>query len=210
MAKYIKQELSDMLKTGKQRVYYRLKIERNVDFQEFIERVCSHHSGISQGEAMKVLMTAADTLAGLMAEGYSVSLDGWGVFKATLGLERDKEMDTLEDDTPKRNARSLCINGVNFQADKALVRNTRIRCKLERGGVSRLCRSPYTPKERLQKALDYLKKHKAMKVKHYMTLTNLSHTVAAKELRDFSQDSSSGITTIGRGSGLTYIPSTVL
>ena len=46
MAKYIKQEVPDMQKTGEQKVFYRLKVERNVDFQEFIQRLCSRHSGI--------------------------------------------------------------------------------------------------------------------------------------------------------------------
>ena len=37
MAKYIKQELPDLHKTGEKKAYYRLKIERNIDFQHFIQ-----------------------------------------------------------------------------------------------------------------------------------------------------------------------------
>ena len=46
MEKYIKQEVPDMQKTGEQKVFYRMKVERNIDFQEFIHipqlpmRVC--------------------------------------------------------------------------------------------------------------------------------------------------------------------------
>ena len=36
MEKYIKQEVPDMQKTGEQKVFYRMKVERNIDFQEFI------------------------------------------------------------------------------------------------------------------------------------------------------------------------------
>ena len=32
MAKYIKQELPDLHKTGEKKAYYRLKTERNIDF----------------------------------------------------------------------------------------------------------------------------------------------------------------------------------
>ena len=52
MTKYIKQEVPDMQKTGEQKVFYRLKVERNIDFQEFIQKLCTYHSGISHGEAL--------------------------------------------------------------------------------------------------------------------------------------------------------------
>ena len=207
MAKYIKQEVPDMLKTGEQKAFYRLKVERNVDFQEFIERLCSYHSGISRGEALRVLVSASDVLAELLGEGYSVTLDDWGTFKATIGLEEDKEMDTINGDETKRNARSLRLNGVNFQADKKLVRNARHHCKLEREGIIRVKRSPYTKEERLQKALEYLEEHGALKVSQYMELTGQAHTTAACELRAFSRDASSGIVSVGRGSAVVYVKS---
>ena len=205
MAKYIKQEVPDMKKTGEQKVFYRLKTERNVDFQEFVGKLCSHHSGISRGEALRVLIAASETLSELLGKGYSVTLEDWGTFKATIGLEEGKELDTIDGDETKRNARSLCLDGVNFQADKGLVRNASRHCKLERAGVARVNRSPYTREERLQKALDYLEENKVLKVKQYMQLTGLSHTTAACELRAFSRDASSGITSVGRAPAVVYV-----
>ncbi len=205
MAKYIKQEMTDLQKTGEQKSFYRMKVERNIDTQEFVERMCHPGSGLSRGEAVSVLIRAADTLAALLAEGYSVSLDEWGTFKATIGLEKDKDMDTIDGDEPKHNARSLRVDGVNFRTDRKLVLNINRRCQLERAGVSRLRISPYTKEERLQKAKDYIEEHKAMRVKHYMALTGLSHTVAAKELREFSEDKESGITSMGRGVTVVYV-----
>ena len=205
MAKYIKQEMPDMKKTGEQKVFYRMKVERNIDFQEFIQQVCSHHKGITRGEALRVLVSASETLAELLGEGYSVTLDDWGTFKATIGLEEGKEMDTLDGDETKRNARSLHLNGVKFQADKKLVRNARRRCKLERAGVVRVNRSPYTKEERLQKALDYLEENKVLKVSQYMELTGLAHTTAANELRAFSRDASSGIISVGSRPAVVYV-----
>ena len=70
-----------MQKTGEQKVFYRMKVERNIDFQEFIRKVCSHHTGITRGEALRVLVSASDVLAELLGEGYSVTLDDWGTFK---------------------------------------------------------------------------------------------------------------------------------
>ncbi len=205
MAKYIKQELPDLHKTGEKKAYYRLKTERNIDFQHFIDHISSHHSGISKGEAIRVLMHATDALTELLAEGYSVTIDEMGIFKATIGLGEEKEMDTFESGTPKRNARSLRVDGVNFLADKKLIGNVNRHCKLERAGVTRLRRSPFTKEEHLQEALEYLETNGAMKVKHYMAITGLSHTVAGKELCEFELDATSGIASIGRFAGKVYV-----
>ena len=205
MAKYIKQEVPDMKKTGEQEVFYRLKVERNVDFQEFIQKLCAYHSGISRGEALRVLVSASDVLAELLGEGYSVTLDDWSTFKATIGLEEGKEMDTIDGNESKRNARSLFLNEVNFQANKKLLRNARRHCKLERADITRIHRSPYSKEERLQKALDYLEENKVLKVRQYMELTGLAHTTAANELRDFSRDASSGIVSVEKGVTVVYV-----
>lgn len=205
MAKYIKQEIPDMLKTGQTKAFYRLKVERNISFDKFVERMCHPGSGLTRGEAVKVLLTASDTLAEMLAEGYSVSLEDWGIFKAAIGLEPDKEMDTIDGTGAKRNARSLRVNDIVFQADKKLVYNVNRQCKLERAGVARVRRSSYTREERLQKAMEYISEHGYMRVKHYMELVGLSHTTAACELRAFSEDASSGIDSMGRGSTLVYV-----
>lgn len=205
MARYIKQELPDLHKTGEKKAYYRMKTKRKIDFNQFVDLISSHNSGISRGEAFRVLMHATDILAELLAQGYSVTIDEMGTFKATIGLVRDKEMDSFEEGTPKLNARSLRVDGVSFKADKRLILNVDKRCDLKRAGVSRLCRSPFSKEERLQKALEYLNAHGAMKVKDYMELTSLSHTVAAKELREFEHDAASGITSIGRLAGKVYV-----
>ena len=194
-----------MHKTGEKKAYYRMKTERKIDFNQFIDLISSHNSGISRGEAFHVLTHATDILAELLAEGYSVTIDEMGTFKATVGLVDDKEMDSFDEGTPKLNARSLRVDGVSFQADKRLIANVDSRCDLKRAGVSRLCRSPFSKEERLQKALEYLNAHGAMKVKDYMELTSLSHTVAAKELREFEHDAASGITSIGRLAGKVYV-----
>ena len=205
MARYIKQELPDLHKTGEKKAYYRMKTKRKIDFNQFVDLISSHNSGISRGEAFRVLMHATDILAELLAQGYSVTIDEMGTFKATIGLVSDKEMDSFEEGTPKLNARSLRVDGVSFKADKRLILNVDKRCDLKRAGVSRLCRSPFSKEERLQKALEYLNAHGAMKVKDYMELTSLSHTVAAKELREFEHDVASGITSIGRLAGKVYV-----
>lgn len=205
MAKYIKQEMPDIRQTGEQKVYYRLKTTRNMDSKEFIRSLNSSFAGMSEADITRVLIGAADHLAQLLGEGYSVTLDGIGSFKATIGLEEDKEPDTLDGKEQKRNAQSLRLKGVNYRADKALIKKASRHCKLERGETRRIHRSPYTKEERLGLALDYLEKHGAMKVTDYVELTGLSRTTATMELQEFRRDATSGIDFIGRGSAKVYI-----
>ena len=205
MAKYIKQEMPDIRQTGEKKIYYRLKTKTHVDFPHFIETLHRSNNGISEADAIRVLLSAADLLAELLGKGHSVTLDGIGTFKATIGLEEDKELDTLDGNEPKRNARSLRLKGVNFRADKELIKKARKDCQLQREGTVRIHRSPYTKEQRLNLALEYLEKHGAMKIADYMELTGLSRTTATLELQEFRRDMNSGIDFIGRGSAKVYV-----
>lgn len=205
MAKYIKQELPDLQQTGEQKVYYRLKTNRNIDTPEFVRSLSHAFNGMKEGDIIRVLMATADHLGELLGEGYSVTLNGIGNFKATIGLEEDKELDTLDGNETKRNARSLQLKGVNYRADKELIKKASQHCKLEREGIARIHRSPYSKEERLTLALEYLEKHGAMKVANYMEMTGLSRTAATLELQEFRRDITSGIDFIGRGSAKVYV-----
>ena len=205
MAKYIKQEMNDLSGKGEEKVYYRLQTERNISFNELTQQIEQHHGMMNRGLVKNVMTHIVDAMAELLGDGYSVTIDGLGTFKASIGLEEDKVMDTFEGDETKRNARSLRLTGINYRADKELIKKSNCHCKLERAGEARLHRSPYTQEERLQLALQYLSEHGAMRVAEYMELTGLSRTKAAMELRAFRQDASSGITFIGRGSAKVYV-----
>ena len=205
MAKYIKQEMPDLRQTGEQKVYYRLKTERNIDSKEFILSLHSTFSGMSEADITRVIIATAGHLGKLLGQGYSVTLDGIGTFKATIGLEEEKEPDTLDGTEPKRNAQSLQLKGVNFRADKQLIKTASSNCKLKREGTARIHRSPYSKEERLALALKHLEEHGAMKVSDYVNLTGLSQTAARMELKEFRQDPDSGIDFIGRGSAKVYV-----
>ncbi|MBQ8266735.1 MAG: DNA-binding protein [Bacteroides sp.] len=205
MAQYIKQEMPNLNGTEEPQVYYRLKTNRNISSKEFVKHISRNDSAVDRGEIEGVLIRIADGLAELLGNGYSVTLDGVGTFKAGLGLKRDKEMDSFEEDETKRNARSLQLTSINYRADKTLVREANRRCKLERYGESRLRKSPYTKEQRLQFALEFLDKNSAMRIGDYMQLTGLSRTTATMELKAFRQDPASGITFVGRGSQKVYV-----
>lgn len=205
MAKYIKQEMTDLNGVGKPQAYYRMEHTGRVMMTEFVRRIATSGSGVSEGTVLHVLSQSVDVLAQLMAEGHTVTVDGLGTFSAALGVCPGKEMDQLDAGGPKRNAQSIEVNQVRFRPDKRLVQEVDRRCALERGGVCRLCRSPYTRTERLERARDFLKEHALMRVSDYMSLVGLSHTAAVRELQSFRSDASTGIAASGRGAGLVYV-----
>ena len=205
MAKYIKQEMIDLSGKGEERVYYRLQTERNIDFKELTQQIEEHHNLMNRGLVNSVMAYVVDEMAELLGKGYSVTIDGLGTFLASIGLEEDKDMDTFDDDDTKRNARSLRLTGIFYRSDKELVKKANRHCKLERAGESRLHHTPYTKEERLKLAHQYLEEHGAMRVVEYMELTGLSRTKAPLELKEFRQDTSSGITFVGRGSAKVYV-----
>lgn len=170
MAEYIKQEMCDLNGTGEKPVYYRMKIQRNMDMEDFVERITYPGSGLSRGSVIQVMTTVAEHLAYCMAEGQSVTLDG-----------------------------------INYRADKELVRETNLRCDLRRGGISRVRKSPFTEEERRTRALDYLHEHPFLRIQDYMAVTGLKRSSANRELLRLSSDPTSGITVSGYGSHRVYV-----
>jgi predicted histone-like DNA-binding protein len=205
MAKYIKQEMIDLSGKGEEKAYYRMQSEGNIGFKEFAQFVGKNNHVMSKVLVENVLSCAMESMAELLGKGYSVTIDGLGTFKASIGLEEDKEMDTFDGDETKRNARSLRLTGINYRADKTLIKNANQHCKLERAGESRLHHTPYSKEERLKLAQQYLEEHGAMRVVEYMELTGLSRTKATLELKEFRQDATSGISFVGRGSAKVYV-----
>lgn len=205
MAEYIKQEMSDLHRTGDKRVYYRMKVEQNLDMEHFVKRITYPGSGLSKGNVIQVMTMVAEQLAVCMAEGHSVTLDDIGTFKARLGVKKDKAIDSLDDDEPKRNARSIEVNGILFRAEKKLIQETNQRCDLRRGGISRIWKSPFTEEERQARALEYLKEHPFLRIQDYMAINGMKRTSATLELQRLSSDPASGITISGYGSHRVYV-----
>ena len=205
MAEYIKQEMPDLTGKGESACYYRMKIYKNVTMEDFIEDVAQPGSGLNPGMVKHVITQVTNKLAWLMATGNSVTIEGLGTFKPTLGVSRFKEMDTLEGEEAKRNAQSIEVNGVNFRVDPALVRQTDHYCTVHRGKSCRLHKSPYTREERLALALQFLDGHAQMCVDDYVRMTGLSRTTAVRELKAFREDPQSGIDFRGFGSHKVYV-----
>ena len=204
MAEYIKQEMTDLNGTGENKVYYRMKRNLHFSHEDFLEWMSNADPFITK-HAESVLKHMTHQLAIAMALGHSVTIEGLGTFRAGIGLKKGKELDGLEEGESTRNAQSLQVTDVYYRPDKELVRDVDMNCTLTRGGTQRIRKQKYTREERLQLALDYLEKHKTMRVADYKALTGLSRTAATLELQLFRDDPDTGITYTGNGTHKIYI-----
>lgn len=207
MAKYIKQEMADLRGDGQQKSYYRMKVERNIGTEELIRHMTHPGSGLSTAMAVHVIEALGEQLARELAEGYSVTIDGIGTFRASLGLDRKHQQEEPATDAKAHNARCLAVTGVRYKADKRLVRDVALDCELSKAGESTPRQSPYSRDERLRMAVDYLSSaaHPMMRLADYVRLTGLSHSVASRELREFRQATDAQIEAVGRGPSLLYV-----
>ena len=205
MPQYIKKEMPDMSGTGEKKAYYKLKTWRKLDSDEFVKRCSSIHRAYGKSVIQGVMTAVCEHLAYEISNGYSVKIDGLGTFTAKLGVRKDKEMESFEEGSTKRNALSIEVQGVLFRSDKNLISEIDRNCDLERGGEERLRKPKTTLEQRTEKARQFLRKNAFMHVDEYASLTGLSYSTASRELRKIASDPTSGITSQGRKSGKLYL-----
>ncbi len=141
-----------------------------------------------------------------MAEGKSVKIKGVGVLTPSLSYKEGVEREEVDGEGGKRNAMSLMVGGVNFRADKSLIKEIGKNCDLQRSKrkfVRRL--SPFTEEQRLAKAKAYIEKYGMLTVSDYVPISGLSRTSATRELREWSRDLSTGICASGRSTHRVYV-----
>lgn len=203
MAEYIMCQTNNLNEEDEPIVYPRMKLYGMCDMVQFAESIESGTT-FTAAEVKGLLDVVSSKLAYWMGNGYSVKLDGIGVFTPALGFKKGKSAD--QTDKERMNAQSLQVKGVNFRADTQLVARTNKGCQLERSDKkSRKSSSQYTPEQRLALAQTYLNEHPFMQVADYCRLTGLCRTTASLELRRWREDPASGISIAGTGTHRVYI-----
>ena len=193
-----------MRQNGVKQVCHRLKSNGTVELGELAQE-CTRGTTFAEGEIKGVVMTLLDGMVRNMTRGFSVHIDGLGTLMPKIGLREDAEPEVLDGEGRKRNAQSLHVTGVSFRADKELVKRLDLRCKLEKGSVSRIRKSKYTEEQRLEKARRFLQEHTVMRLGDYYRMVGLSRTAASLELRKWAMNPSSGIASEGSYSAKVYI-----
>lgn len=205
MAEYQMQEMNLPGKDGKKVLYPRLILGEQVN-TAYLAKKMAQNTTFSVAEVIGLIQALADQISDQMSYGRSVKLDGIGIFTPSLALHKDKERETGEEGSVKRNAQSIMIGAINFRPEKEFIRNTNRQCMLKRSQHKfKRSSQKYTPDQRLEMVREYLTTHPYIRVADYAALTGLRHTAASLELKQWSRQPESGIRASGRGTHKVYI-----
>ena len=208
MAKYKLQELNDMRDEGKRRVYPKMVTNRTLSRKEFVKMMQHYHRGISESTTEAVLTDVVDMLADMLSMGYNVNLEGFGTFSLSLGFEDDKPTEMQTDDDMMK-YRKVGVKNVNFNSSPELVKAVKMEtdCDLERdmGGVKVIRKQLYSKEERIARALSVLEKNAVITLGDYAYINDMSRTAASLELKEITEDPTSPIRSIGRGSHKVWV-----
>ena len=209
MPKYFKREMPDLRGTGEKQYYYVMRSEGIVGTAELVRKMRQTYRVMGEGELLGMVSTMIRTMGEMLADGYTISLDGMGNFSLALGL------DDYESSTPEQhrggepNARRLRVRDVRFKAQRRWVNDINSRCinRLHRDefGERNIRRPTTTREERAQLALDYIREHGYMRLDDYVLLSGLSRTTASRELRELVSNKSVPIISQGRLSHKVYV-----
>ena len=208
MAKYKLQELNDLRDEGKRRVYPKMVTNRTLSRKEFVKMMQNYHRGISESTTEAVLTDVVDMLADMLSMGYNVNLEGFGTFSLSLAFEDDKprEMQSADD---KMTYRKVGVKDINFKASPELIRDVKRETDrdLERdmGGVKVIRKQLYSREERIARALEVIEKNGVLTLGDYASINNLSRTSASMELKELTNDKTSPIDSLGRGSHKVWV-----
>lgn len=190
---------------GKKVMYPVMKLRGNVDLDGLVQSM-TYASAFSPGDIVGIVRSLAQAIACEMAEGHSVKIDGLGTFTPALGLREGAERESGKEGEPRRNATSICLNGIHFKPSRELLHETGKRCHLHRStDPSRRSSAQLTAEERLARATDFLDRNPFMRVRDYMQLTGLLKGAAARELKQWAATEGSGIAATGRGVHRVYV-----
>ena len=208
MAKYKLQEMPDVHNTGKRKVYPKIVTNRTLSRKEFIKRMQGYHRGISESTTEAVLLDVADMLVEMLSMGYNVNLEGIGTFSLSLGFEDDKptEMQSEED---KMTYRKVGVKDINFKASpeflKSVKQETDRGLERDMGGVKVIRKQLYSREERIARALEMIEANGLITLSDYAYINNLSRTAASLELKELTDDKTSPIGSMGRGSHKVWV-----
>ena len=199
MAEYYYQEMNDVHGDGVRRGYYKMRTYRQASTEDLLDFMERNGARVSRGTALLVLEELQSALVHYLALGHSVHIDQLGSMRVSLGVAKDKEVESAEEDAEHRNARSVEVRSVIFRPDKGLCQRINQAARLERGRTRRPKPSPYSLEERVERARQFIEGRGMMRVGEYAALTGLSRSAASREIQTLLHDPSGAFTTYGRG-----------
>ena len=215
MANYVIKEMAAGMGNGKEgRIFPKMQVYTEFDYDKVVELVHTNSPAFSEATVRGVLDTLAVVMKSYLPLGHTMKIDNLGVFSLSLEFadnetETANQQDTLE--TPKTGSKKkyhhVRVKGVNFKVDKRLVDAINKENSFERTTGNSTSPSPYTPEERLQRALNHIDKHGFITLQEYSNLNRLSYSSASRELSKLVLDPHSGIKAKGAASHKVWVHS---
>ena len=210
MANYVIKEMPAGMGNGKKgRVFPKMQVYTEFDYDKVVELVHTNSPAFSQATIRGVLDTLAVVMKSYLPLGHTMKIDNLGVFSLSLQFadneaETDGQQESQEADAKKK-YHHVKVKGVNFKVDKKLVDEINKENTFERTTVKSASPSPYTLEERLQRALQHIDKHGFITLQEYANLNRLSYSTASRELAKLVLDPHSGIKSKGAGSHKVWV-----
>lgn len=208
MANYRLQEVPDLHQTGERKVYPKFVPNRTMNTADIIERMHVRDPAISKSITKAVLTDLADVLVELMGMGYNVSIDEIGRFTPSLCFDDDKPNE-MKGDGDKMRYRKVKVRGVNFKVSEFLVKqlNREGDWNRSQSGVNEISASEYTEQQRLDRALQLIRKRGFISLTDYASLNQLSRSSASRELRKITSQDDAPLRCMGSGSHKVWVES---
>lgn len=206
MANYRLQEMNDMGHTGQRKVYPKFVPNRTMNTDDIIERMHVRDPAISKSITKAVLTDLADVLVELMGMGYNVSIDEIGRFTPSLCFD-DGKPNEMQGEHDKMRYRKVKVRSVNFKASDFLVKqlNREGDWNRSQSGVNEICPSGYTERQRIDRALQVIRKHGFISLTDYASLNQLSRSSASRELRKITARTDAPLRCMGSGSHKVWV-----
>ncbi len=204
MAEYLMREVTDLNETGKRLVLPFMDRRGMLCTDEIVQRI-QQRSTYTRADVLGVLSALEAEMAYGVSSGYSVKLDGLGVFSATLGFRSGAEA-VSEADNGQRNAQSIVLKAVKLRVDKRLVEQARMNFVPVRSKRKAQCSSDrYSEAERYDLLMKHLAEHAYIRTQTYAEMTGLLRMAAYRELCRWVADAERKLTTVGRGAHKLYV-----
>ena len=205
MANYVIKEMPSGMGNGSEgKTFPKMQVYTEFDYDKVVELVHTNSPAFSEATVRGVLDTLAVVMKSYLPLGHTMKIDNLGVFSLSLEFaDNEADMDSQQnpqETKSKKKYHHVRVKGVNFKVDKKLVDDINKENTFERTASIPNSPSPYTPEERLQRALQHIDQHGFITLQEYANLNRLSYSSASRELAKLVADPNSGIKAKGAAS----------
>ena len=190
MANYVVKEMPEGMNSSNGKAFPKMQVYTEFDNEKVIELINTYSPAFSKGTIKGVLDTLGFVMKNVLPMGHTLKIDNLGVF--SLSLE-------FTDSETESGYHHVKAKGVNFRVDQKLVDDINRENSFERSDDQKTSASPFSPEQRLQRALELIDKQGSIRLQEYANLNSLSRTSASRELAQWVSDPTSGIRAQGSG-----------